>query len=488
MRNSRWSWWILMAALAAGAAAAERPALAQAPAAPAERVASVEAEMERISGAISALRVGLEGLSAKEQPAEWAAAQNRLGGLLGEGASYLGGTARSQILRESIAAYQEALKAIDQAQAVQEWSIVAYNLGSAQVELAESIDDPQEAMETFRAAAATLEPLPALLPAGSGMLRAAVLSHRGDALLGLGLLMPLPAEDGRLRIQTALALYAEAQKALPADASPLQRGMMAFSRGRAAAELATRQTAADAAATRDTAIAAYEEASAAFTREGDPELYVQIHQELGILRLQSAMAQRGQDSVAPAKAAAESFRRALAVVMREQDPDLWGSLQGGLGAALLRAGKSSPIADASAISQLEASTFAFRNLLGVLPREKDAQVWAQTQHNLGTALRELGSRQEQEPGIEPLRRSLAAYRSALEVITREKDEAAWAETQLNLIVALRELARRLEPSEASDLVDEASERMEEARPVLERLGTADLPADTAVPASPRPGG
>ncbi len=157
--------------------------------------------MERLTSAISALRTGLEALSPEAQPAEWAAGQNRLGGLLSQAAGYLGGAARSQILREAVLAYQAALEGIDRKKAIQEWSIVSYNLGSAQLELGESLAG-DDAAEALREAAATLEPLAAQLPPGAGMMRAAVLSHHGDALLELGLGMP--AEEGRLRIEKAL--------------------------------------------------------------------------------------------------------------------------------------------------------------------------------------------------------------------------------------------------------------------------------------------
>lgn len=436
-------------------------------------VQAVEAKVEQLAGAIEALRNGLSAISAEKQPAEWASAQNRLGGLLSEAATYFDGAARSQALRQAIDAFEAALQTIDRQEAVQEWSIVSYNLGSAQLDLGEALDGAG-AEKALRDAIATLEPIPPLLPAGAGTLRAAVLSHQGDAYFGLGLMMPV--EEGRLRIEKAFHLFAEAQEALPAEAAPVQRAMMAYSRARAAAELASRQTAAGASASRQRAIAAYEEAGKTFGREQDVELFVQIQQELGILRLEEAMALGGAEAVPPARAAAESFQRALGAVDRAKAPDLWGSLQGGVGAALLRVGKNTPREDPSALAVLEAAAFAFENLLAVLPREREPQAWAQTQHNLGSTLRELGSRLDVKLAVEPLRKSVAAYRSALEVITRASDEQAWAETQLNLVLALRELASLLEPEEAVDLVDEASERMEEARPLLESLEMSKDPS------------
>jgi hypothetical protein len=451
------------------------PSAAQPPAAPTAPTAeAADTELERLIDTALGLRTGLASISKDKQPQEWQMAQRRLGDVLAEAAAYLDGAARTKTLREAIAANRAALEVLDSAREPQEWSIAKYNLGRLHLELAEMLEGEAAAAE-LRAAIAAFEPLPKFFPPDKGMLRAASLALQGEALLGLGSL--LPGDEGRLRVERAVQVFAEAEAAVPADAAAVQRGMTIHGRARATAELATRQPAGATAGTRGQAVAAYEEAAKIFTRERDLELFVQIQQELGILQLQSAVVLRGPESVAPATAAADSFRQALSVVAREGNPELWGSLQGGLGAALLRAGKSSPAGDAGAVAQLEASAAAFENLLAVLPREKDPQAWAQTQHNLGTALRELGTRRNEGEGIAPLRRSMAAYKSALAVITREQDEAAWAESQFNLVLAMHELARRLEPDEASDLVDEASDIMAEAKPVLDRLGTAGAGVD-----------
>ena len=55
--------------------------------------------------------------------------------------------------------------------------------------------------------------------------------------------------------------------------------------------------------------------------------------------------------------------------------------------------------------------------------------WAMTQNNLGTALRQLG---EREDGTLRLEEAVAAYRAALEVRTRERVPLAWAQTHHNL--------------------------------------------------------
>jgi hypothetical protein len=52
--------------------------------------------------------------------------------------------------------------------------------------------------------------------------------------------------------------------------------------------------------------------------------------------------------------------------------------------------------------------------------------WAQTQSNLGNALRALGQR---ESGTARLEQAVAAYRAALEELTRERVPLEWAITQ-----------------------------------------------------------
>ncbi len=254
---------------------------------------------------------------------------------------------------------------------------------------------------------------------------------------------------------------------------------MAYSRARAGAELAARQARPTPSPPRERAIAAYEEAAKTFDRRNDPELYVQIQRELGILRLQNAMTRPGVDAVNPAKAAAEAFSRALSVATREADPDLWAASRAASAPPSCEAGKSTPPIDASAVSLLEAAALAFGNLLGVLRAERSRDLGADPAHNLGTTYRELGFRQPDDNGFEALRQSISARKSALEVPAREKDEGPGPKPELNLVLSLRELARRLDPEAASRPGRRGRLRMEEARPVLEQLGKAVLPASDA---------
>ena len=65
--------------------------------------------------------------------------------------------------------------------------------------------------------------------------------------------------------------------------------------------------------------------------------------------------------------------------------------------------------------------------------------WAETQNNLGNALREFG---ERESGTARLEEAVAAYRAALKEWTRERVPLDWAMTQNNLGIALATLGER----------------------------------------------
>ena len=103
-------------------------------------------------------------------------------------------------------------------------------------------------------------------------------------------------------------------------------------------------------------------------------------------------------------------------------------------------------------------------------RERVPLDWAQTQSNLGNALRALG---ERESGTARLEEAVAAYRAALEERTRERVPLDWAATQNNLGDALRALGER----------ESGTARLEEAvaayRAALEERTRERVPLDWA---------
>ncbi|MER8842906.1 tetratricopeptide repeat protein [Mesorhizobium sp. M0913] len=73
------------------------------------------------------------------------------------------------------------------------------------------------------------------------------------------------------------------------------------------------------------------------------------------------------------------------------------------------------------------------------PRATASDNWAITQHKLGIALSDLGSR---ERGTTRLKEAVKAFRAALEERTRERMPLDWAATQNNLGIALQSIGER----------------------------------------------
>jgi tetratricopeptide (TPR) repeat protein len=109
----------------------------------------------------------------------------------------------------------------------------------------------------------------------------------------------------------------------------------------------------------------------------------------------------------------------------------------------------------SAALSIAEAVEAYRQALLIYTREQLPQPWAITQNNLGTALREQGTRTEGQCGAQLIAEAVEAYRQALLVRTREHLPQNWATTQNNLGNALREQGTRAEGERASQLFAEA---------------------------------
>ncbi|MGD9967736.1 MAG: hypothetical protein AB7T59_14540 [Hyphomonadaceae bacterium] len=114
---------------------------------------------------------------------------------------------------------------------------------------------------------------------------------------------------------------------------------------------------------------------------------------------------------------------ALALAPREASPDDWAQTQNNLGNALRELGARG---DEDALAR---SVQAFENALTVWPRDSNPSGWAMTQMHLGNALVARG-----DPLSVAL--SIQAYENALSVWTRENAAAGWARVQGNLAGAL----------------------------------------------------
>src|SRR5215472_6721300 len=79
--------------------------------------------------------------------------------------------------------------------------------------------------------------------------------------------------------------------------------------------------------------------------------------------------------------------------------------------------------------RFEEAEKAYETALRYINRETQAQLWAETEVDLGITHDELGIRVEGKAGNEHLVAAIIAYRSALEVYTREQLPQDWAMIQ-----------------------------------------------------------
>lgn len=145
----------------------------------------------------------------------------------------------------------------------------------------------------------------------------------------------------------------------------------------------------------------------------------------------NALYRRGDlfGEAAPLEDAIGAFESALVLRPRATAPSDWADTQNDLGAALrLQGERGAPAAFQRAIAAYEAA-------LSVRTRAADPAGWAHTQMNLGNVFAVLGVRGA--PGA--LQRAVTAYEAALTVLTRESDPNGWALTQMNLGIAHRQL-------------------------------------------------
>ena len=96
-----------------------------------------------------------------------------------------------------------------------------------------------------------------------------------------------------------------------------------------------------------------------------------------------------------------------------------------------------------------------------LTRERVPLEWATTQNNLGTALKDLGTR---ESGTARLEEAVEAHREATQELTRERVPLQWAVTQHNLAVVHRALFEKdREPRHLDDAIEAIDGALEEFR-------------------------
>jgi len=164
----------------------------------------------------------------------------------------------------------------------------------------------------------------------------------------------------------------------------------------------------------------------------------------------------------------------LALNPREESPQDWATTQHNLGTALQELGMRSGGEEGRKL--LAEAVAAFRSALEVSTKADLPRGWAATQNNLGSTLWELGRRSGGEEGRKLLAEAVAAFRSTLEVRTKTALPQDWAMTQNNLGITLQELGSRSGEEEGRKLLAEA---VAACRSALEVYTKADLPQDWA---------
>lgn len=140
--------------------------------------------------------------------------------------------------------------------------------------------------------------------------------------------------------------------------------------------------------------------------------------------------------------AVEFWEKCAHIAGREGSEILRGKALSNLGSALRNQGTRTDGPKGAAL--LEQAVSAYRSALEVRTREKHPEQWAMTQNNLASALRNQSSRAEGPESMALLEQAVSAYRAALEVRTIEKHPVQWAMTQNNFGVTLEVQATRME--------------------------------------------
>jgi len=151
--------------------------------------------------------------------------------------------------------------------------------------------------------------------------------------------------------------------------------------------------------------------------------------------------------------AEKAYETALRYINRETQAQLWAETEVDVGSTHDELGIR---VEGRAVNEhLAAAITAYESALEVYTREQLPQQWARTQIGLGNALGDQAARTEGAKGAELLAQAVTAYRSALEVYSREQLPQEWAITQNNLGNALSDQADRTEGTKGAELLAQA---------------------------------
>ena len=105
--------------------------------------------------------------------------------------------------------------------------------------------------------------------------------------------------------------------------------------------------------------------------------------------------------------------------------------------------------------QFDKALQAYQDALVAIKRERETELWAAGQNELGVTHYQIGVRIAGEPALEHLRQADIAFRAALEVRNRDKVPDQWAESYNNLGNILKEQANRSEGQKVIELLEQA---------------------------------
>ncbi len=345
-------------------------------------------EPQLLRQSVAAYRDALKERTRERVPLEWATTQNNLGTAL----QTLGVRGDDNALADAISAYRDALKERTRERVPLEWAKTQNNLGNALATLGQRGDDDalRDAIAAYRDALKeyTRKHVP--------LKWAATQNNLGNALTTLG----ERGDDDALR--DAIAAYRDTLKEYTRKRVPLKWAMTQNNLGNALTTLGERG---DDDALRD-AIAAYRDALKEYTSKRVPLKWAMTQNNLG--NALATLGQRGDDDAL--RDAITAYRDALEEYTRERVPLNWATTQNNLGIALRTLG------DHGNDDAVHDAIAACREALKERTRERAPIDWAMTQNNLGNALQTLGESGDRAA----LERAIEAYRQALEEFTAER--------------------------------------------------------------------
>jgi tetratricopeptide (TPR) repeat protein len=411
----------------------------------------------------------------------WAATQNDLGVALVKQAERSHGAEATDLLKQAVEAYRDALKVTTQQDVPQQWAATQNNLGSAlatqaeQSEGAAATDLLKQALDALRNALKVYTQQD--LPQEWAMMQ----SNLGQMLVEQGRESQGAAATDLLK--QAVDAFREAFKVRTQQDEPQQWARTQNDLGVALVEQAERSHGATATDLLAQAVDAHREALKVFTQKQLPQQWAATQNNLGTALSTQAEQSEGATATDLLKQAVDAHREALKVYTQQDLPQPWAETENHLGVALDRQavaldhqahGSNGAVTDL-----LKQAIDAFREALKVRTQQDLPQPWAETQNNLGSALDDQAAVLDQAHGskgavTDLLKQAVDAFREALKVYTEKNQPLQWAATQNNLGNALYHQAHGGEGAAATDLLEQSVDAYREALKVRTQQ---DLPQD-----------